>query len=61
MRRQNSGRSPEQGQIATISGWSCFRKQVIMFVDKGTICGNIAKFFQDWQCDVGFIIQPGVR
>jgi len=38
-----------------------FPKEIIYFVDKGIICGNIAKFCKDWQCDVGLVIQPGVR
>ena len=34
---------------------------IIYFVDKGSICGTIAKFCRDWQCDVGLVIEPGVR
>jgi hypothetical protein len=40
---------------------SNFRKPSPILVDKQIICGNIAKLFQEWQCDVGLFIQPGVR
>ena len=35
-----------------------FPEKMIYFGDKGTICGNIAKFCKDWQCDVSLVIQP---